>query len=449
MLLDVAHIFGLKFLNFISSAIGIIVLSEPTGTSWREFMKGNVLVLTVSRIIWSISNSVVFPYVSLYILSLGGSKPTIGLVTAIGNIAGMLLFPLGGYIADKSGRAKLVGYSTILYASSFLFFIFAPSWEWIAVGTAYQMFVQFYMPALNAIMADSIPVKARGRVLALTIAVPEAVRILAPYIGGWLIAEYTLGPAMRIGYTISFVMAGLVAYIRIRYLKETVKSEPIGRDVIKIFRDSYATVFTSTQWVISHMSGFTLVSMLLITFGSLVSPFWVVYGKEVLLINEYAWGTIFLIAGVVKTIFSIIAGSWIDRIGAKKGLIIGLALSIPSMILFPFAQGYYQALAIYISVIIANAIIWISSSVLLANTIPRQMRGRIMAALGQGINIGVTGGGYAAGFIIFIPMTLGSLASGYLYDFNPQLPWLLQSAAIIVGLILTFRLINEPEKAES
>ena len=44
----------------------------------RSLMKGNILILTVSRVIWSISGAVVRPYMSLYILALGGSKPVIG-----------------------------------------------------------------------------------------------------------------------------------------------------------------------------------------------------------------------------------------------------------------------------------------------------------------------------------------------------------------------------------
>jgi len=122
--------------------------------SIRSLMKGNVLVLTVSRVIWSMSMSIVFPFLSLYIIELGGSKPIVGMVNALGSVAGMALFPLGGYLADKAGRAKFVGIATFLFASSFLLFIFAPTWQWLAVGVVYQQIVLFYMPALNAIMAE-------------------------------------------------------------------------------------------------------------------------------------------------------------------------------------------------------------------------------------------------------------------------------------------------------
>ena len=63
--------------------------------SLRSIMKGNVLVLTVSRVLWSMSDSLAWPYLSLYILSLGGTATTVGFVNAIGTMAACVLYPIG------------------------------------------------------------------------------------------------------------------------------------------------------------------------------------------------------------------------------------------------------------------------------------------------------------------------------------------------------------------
>ncbi len=412
-------------------------------------MKGNILVLTVSRIIWSMSMSIVFPYLSLYILELGGSKPIIGIVNALGGLAGMLLYPVGGYIADKSGRAKLVGVATFLLASSFLLFIFAPTWQWLAVGIVYQQLVLFYMPALNAIMADSIPVGARGRILSLTIAIPEAVRIFVPYIGGWLIAVYTLRPAMRLGYILSLITAILVGFIRFRYLKETVENRSgIGRDITKIFRESYIDIFKSLRWIFSNLRGYAFIAVILTLISSIVQPFWIVYAYEVIGLSEYDWGTVLLIAGIVKTAVSVIIGGYVDRIGPKKCMIIAFVLAVPSVAAFTISSNFIQTTIIYILLVVSNAFLWIASSVLLADTIPRNIRGRIMAGLGQGIGVGIGGGGYARGFLLFIPATIGSLVGGYIYEFNPTFPWLIHSAFLALSIFLSLVFVREPEKAE-
>jgi MFS family permease len=418
------------------------------GPTLRQLMRGNILVLTVSRIIWSLSMSVVFPYQSLFIQELGGSKPVIGMITALGNVTGMIFYPLGGYLADKSGRAKLVGYATMLYASSFIVFVLAPTWQWMAVAIAFQQLVLFYMPALNAIMADSIPPGARGKILSLTIAIPEAVRILAPFIGGWLIDRYTLVPAMRMGYILSFAMAFIVAVMRIRYLKETITNTGFEWAIPRIVRESYSNVLESMSWIKANMRGYSLIAMILVFTGSLVQPFWVIYGKEIVGLSELQWGTIFLIAGIAKTLVSFGVGNVVDRLGPKRCMLISFIISAPAMLAFPYSTGFVSTTIIYTALVLGNAFIWISTSVFLANTIPRNVRGRIMAGLGQGVSLGISGGGYAQGFILFVPSMLGSLVSGYIYEINPMYPWYLNVVFLVASLFLVARLVEEPKTAE-
>lgn len=416
--------------------------------SFKEMMKGNVLVLTVSRVLWSMSDSIVLPYLSLYILSLGGSKNTIGDVYFYGSIAACLLYPIGGYIADKAGRSKLVGAATLLYITSFIIFALAPNWSWVALAYAYQQIVLFYMPALNAIMADSIPVGGRGRIYAVTIAIPEAVRIITPYVGGALIATYTLQPAMRIGYTFSLVIGLLVAYIRIRYLKDTIKGEPIGWNLFKILSEGYKNIFHSIGWIFANVRGYTIVAMLLTLVGSTILPFWVVYATEVIKLSAYDWGLVMLIGGVTKTIISIIIGTIVDKIGSRKCMLVSYILAIPLMAVFTLSTSLYNVIPIYVVLVISSSLMWISSSVYLANSIPRESRGRIMSALGSGMSIGITGGGYSSGFLIFIPMAIGSKIGGIIYTINPVLPWYAQSLTLILALVLTFFFIKEKSRIE-
>ena len=416
----------------------------------RSLMKGNILVLTVSRVIWSISGAVVRPYMSLYILALGGSKPVIGFSNALADLVGLFLYPLGGYIADKAGRAKLVGIATFLYASSFLFFIFAPSWEWLAVGMAYQQLVLFYMPALNALMADSIPVGTRGKILSMMMVIPEAVRIFIPYVGGWLITVYTLQPAMRIGYTASFFLAFVVAIMRYRYLTETIEdSTDIGRNIPHIMKESYREMYKSIKWVLGNLKGYMYISILLAFIAAAVQPFYVLFATEVIGLSAYQWGTVLLAAGLSKTVLAITVGDLVDKWGARKCMFIALIFGIPSLLAFTGSTGFATTVVIYVLLIISNAFMWIASNVLMADTIPKNTRGRIMAALGQGVNIGVSGGGYARGFILFIPATIGAYFGGYIYDYNPALPWFLQIAILVISIALTYVYIKEPETAQA
>ena len=59
----------------------------------------------------------VTPYASLYIIALGGGTTQIGLVNSIRPLAGLVMFPIGGYIADHARRARLVVLGSCLSAA--------------------------------------------------------------------------------------------------------------------------------------------------------------------------------------------------------------------------------------------------------------------------------------------------------------------------------------------
>jgi hypothetical protein len=78
----------------ISRVIGYTVQVGYRVTNTFSFMRGNVLVLSVSGALGMFARSMVFPYVPLYIMSLGGQPEEIGIVYALGPLGGLLVFPV-------------------------------------------------------------------------------------------------------------------------------------------------------------------------------------------------------------------------------------------------------------------------------------------------------------------------------------------------------------------
>ena len=417
---------------------------EETGN--KSLIPRNVLVLTISRVIWSMSDTNIDNFISLYMQALGATIPVIGLINALGSFSSMLLYPVGGYIADKSGRVRLVASSTLIYVSSFIIYLWAPSWEWAAIAMIYQSMSLFYVPAMNAIMADSIPVGDRGKLYGFNFSLPTMVRIASPYIGGLFIARFDLILAMRIGFMISFFIGIVVAAIRLFFLRETISDiQEINWNPIRLFSDSYRDTNESLRWIWNNLRSYATVSMLLSFLGSMILPFWILYATDYLMLHPYEWSIILLWSGIARAVLSIFIGGIVDRYGARNCLLFGLGLGIPSMYGFTLAQGFWLALPMFTLITLSAVFIWISSQVYLADSIPRNIRGRIMAGIGSGASLGVSGVGFVSGFLIFLPKTLGSLAGGFIYHLNPQLPWLLQSLFLSVGLVYTYLKIRNPE----
>jgi MFS family permease len=89
---------------------------------------------------------------------------------------------------------------------------------------------------------------------------------------------------------------------------------------------------------------------------------------------------------------------------------------------------------------------------LLADTVPREMRGRVMSALGQGgIMIGPAGGGTggpAVGYLVIVPLILSFMLGGILYTINPVLPWVFVTVTTLLSILLVVLFIRDPQEAE-
>ena len=419
----------------------------------REIMQGNVLVLTICSALWRVSTGIIWPYLSLYVIALGGQYETVGLVMALGNVASMLFFPLGGYIADYSGRIKIMGYMTFAYALTFLIFVFTDSWQWVAVGLFMQSLVTFYIPAMQALMADSIPSKKRGLGFAATMAIPGAFGIASPLIGGWLIDQIGVRAALKGLYAIGFVVALVVATLRLKFLKEVREHEGPGLNitvrripilVIESYRDTLSTVKSASRALLTYSALISAATF----FVSMVTPFWIIRATEIIGLNTFQWGSLSLINGTINVLLSFPAGKTVDRF--NKRYVAGLSLiacSIP-VLLFLRATTFTQVAILLAAATIPNTFLNPVFQALFIDMTPPDKRGRIIAALG-GAGMWVTGAAWGTGVFAMVSITMGTLLSGYVYRFNNQLPWMILSGALaLIGIMIILFVKDTPIASE-
>ncbi len=423
----------------------------------REFgigiLRGNLLILIVCRCIWMFSTLIPRPYLSLYIRELGGSSTMIGLVNSLASVAGLFLYPMGGYIADSRGRVRLVGIATFGYALSMLPFAFAPSWEWIAAAAFLQGLLLFYGPVLTAIMGDSMPPGQRGLGFALEVGIPGALGILSPYVGGYLVDSWGIREAMRSLYLVGFGAAVFVALLRLFKLKETMvvdtKRVSIG-DVPRLLKESYLSVIDTMKWMPRELRSLTILSLIHAFFISLAGPFWVLFASDGLGLHASQWGILSLIAGGVRMALAIPAGRLMDRYGRRK-------LMVPMMILTPliplwfiFARGFMDLVILMFVKATVNAFLLPGFMSLVADHTPRERRGRVLAAIGAGrFQVDMTVTRVGGGVLLFIPATVAAYVGGALYDTSITLPFLILTAGMILAAILAIIRMREPETIET
>ncbi|UCH01576.1 MAG: MFS transporter [Candidatus Bathyarchaeota archaeon] len=420
-----------------------------------SFMQGNVLVLIVSTFLMRFSTTLGWPYFSLHVLALGGSPIIVGMVYSIGVLAGLPTFPLGGYIADHRGRVKLVGVMTFLEAFMKIFFIVARHWLFMVVGLFLWQLICIHYSIAQAIMADSLPPDRRGIGFATALALPNIAGVVAPFISGYMIdisggGSIGVRTAMPLLWTMSLIIGVVAGIIRLRFLKETLKhtsSNSSLKHVPLLVKESYKSVGESLRWMTKPLWAIALISMVITFFVSVASPFWIIYATSVIGLSPGSWGSLIFLLGIVQICLMIPMGYLIDRYGVRKLIIVALSMAIMPVFLFTFCRSFLQVFVALLSLTLVNAILSPAFSSLKANLIPRKRRGRLLTLLGHSVRI-AWGSAWAMGILLFLPMSAGMLLGGYIYDWNPQYPWIIFSLAIIFCLLLTIRFIREPEKPE-
>ena len=422
----------------------------------QGFFTRNVLVLTISRSLGFFARNSVFPYASLYVLLLGGTSADVGFINALRPLAFIVIIPVAGFLADQQGRVKIIAVATYLSALTYLFFITATHWSMLAIGNFIAGLIVFHFPAQSAVMADSLPSQRRGLGFAIYSAIPGAVAVIAPFFGGFLIDQLGTDTAVRYLYTILLLAYVASATIQLKFLRETVQERTNSIQVAQLktlLVQAYRSAFETMKWMPTSLRVLAVIIALSFTANAMAGPFWVVYGTEVIGFTASEWGLLILFHSMIRIALTIPAGWIVDRVGKRRTLIGAFILTLPPVLFFTQTQGFMDVLLLLIVLATANAFLVPACSSLLTDNIPRDLRGRVMGALGRGVLMinpvpGGTGGP-SIGYIFAVPVILGLVIGGYVYNYSTAALWLIQCAFLIASLSLSILFLREPQQAET
>jgi len=405
----------------------------------NSVLSGNFLVLLITWILMFSTLPIADTYSSLYFLNLGATPFVLSVMLFIGSLTiAFVQFP-GGYLADKHGRKWLIVNMSFGLAMGYLFFILAPSWQFIVLGMVIQNLCLIYMPAMMALMWDSLNPNKRGIGFNLQTVIVSLISLPAPLLAAALVSvndEYVAPQSnfgMKIAYTIVLVAYFIAAILRLK-LKETLVSKgDNGRPkILQAFREYPKVIRESWQvWGKVPKSAFYLF-LTTIGINSLVAGchiFFVVYATEILKITASQYALALLFMNISIALPAILAGFKMDVAGRKRFLVLGYILYIPAMLLFVVADFYLMIIAFFLFGL-GNMLRVNSSQVMLGDLVPRELRGKAVGFLQ---------------FFLYLAQALVYLLVGFLYSYvEPWLPFvLLAAAAVPFGLIAVFK-ISEP-----
>jgi len=395
-------------------------------------LKGNLLILVLSMFIWTFTAQMIQPYEPLYIFSLGGTGAVLGMILAIQTIFGMFLRILGGYIADTYGRRRIIGIFTIISSFGFFFYVFAENWIWIVIGASLASVTSLFGPALEAIRADSVKPEERGRGYMLLNTLPKIPAIIAPAIGGILIIDMTSEYGIDFGnartiYLLLFFGIFLAGVIRLLFLRETLTpSKERQKPSINVFKEIYETVANCDPYI---RRLFVLQGFFMFCFH-FETRFRAVYAVSVKGLSTAEWGLIITVSQAVSIIAIFVVGWFIDSYSRKKIFIPSIAFLGVGVFLFTISNTFSSLLISMTIIATCEQSRIMALTVLIADSTPRAVRGRIFSLLN-------------------IMGSLGSstsvLLSGILYDLNQTLPFYVAMLMYSFATLIAIKFLREVE----
>ncbi len=391
----------------------------------------------LAMILANLGGNMYGPLLPVYLQNLGASLPETGLFFTLSQIVPLALQILGGWISDSLGRLRAIAIGSLFGMLAYLPLILAPSWEWVLLSSVLGSFTgALVAPSFEAFIAEQTQEGQRGQFFGLSQAIFSVVGVIGPVLGGWL-------TQVR-GFRFMLVVAALfylcATLIRLIMAKHAGSQDAAAPDFsLKRLKENLSTLLAML------FSG-GVVSWILITDGirdvsfSLSMNLQPIYMEKIAGLSIVEIGTLISLYGVATMLTLFPAGLFVDRVGERWGIAIGMGL-LGSGLALVFLMPAPSPLGIYVlGVILAGTgagLMMPAYQSLISKVIPQHLRGTAFGLFGTGL-----------GFIALPAPWLGSLLWEH---FHPRLPFAISIGSLLIVIPATlrkFRLEKNPNFGE-
>lgn len=402
--------------------------------SGREFlgMRGNALVMLATE---SVGQGVLFlitPFWGLYVLEMGASLTTLGLLALILGLVRLALQAPVGYLTDRLGRKKLVVWGGLIASLAPLAYFLAPRWEYLIPGVVLEAFMNVVLPARQAMFADAVDPERRATAFAAIHTLFAVFSSFMPVISGYLLEASGFVPGMRTAFLVTGAVMLLAGVARAIYLKEDVDVDRESHGAIslsEVLRETFEPVFALRSLRVALFGAF-LYSLAV----GFLTKFSVVYAVDIIGLSKTQWGLVVGGVGAVGILTRLPTGWMIDRLGRRLCILLSYAARPLFILAFTVSRGFPQVLLVQI---LENSFGYIQQPALEAlviDTSSQRRRGRSYGAFNM-----------VPGIALTVAPVLGASiweASGPVWAFYSSALFSALAAAVILAFL------REPVKRE-
>jgi len=401
----------------------VTLTDQPVGLRGRLTdylsLERNVSIASAAVFLIGLGEELWKKFLPKYLQALGASTPIIGLFgTAEDFFDAIYQYP-GGWIADRIGRQRAFLIFVALASAGYLVYYFASSWPLVFVGLALAMAWQsMASPAIFAIIGDSLPQDRRAMGFTLQSILKRVPIVIAPIIGGAMIASLGIVKGVRTGILITLALAAVTLLLVLK-VNVVIKASP-ATNIAGVWRSFHSSLkrLLISDVIIRMCEGMTGVLTIL-------------YVTNVQGFSTARYGTLIGIQMIVSILVYIPAGKIADRVGRKPFVI----ATFFSFALFPLAVMIAPNFGLLILAFVIGGLREIgepSRKAMIVDSAREDLRAR---------SVGL----YY--LIRSLSITPAAAIGGLLWKISPQVPFIVAGVIGLIGTIVFTLTVEEKHAA--
>jgi DHA1 family multidrug resistance protein-like MFS transporter len=364
----------------------------------------NVNYLAALDMIISLGFGLIMPLFPMYVKLLGGGALEVGILFSSFVLTRALFATTFGNLSDKIGRKKLILIGGFLYAFLAVLFVVPESWIGLIFVRSLQGFASAMVwPVSEALVIDSCPSTRRGESLGKIVMASNLGMVIGPFIGGaiYFAANEYMGMSEESSFKLPFYFTALISLVGaiLVWIKVVDAKAPSEARQKMTFRklihpdgmDRQGLVNLRVLYSNAVMEGFAF---------SAIGPLMAYYLPERFGIEADVVAIIVGVAMGVGALIAVPSGRLSDRTSRKSVFVLGSILSFLGVMLIPFGYALWMVIIFMSLRSMAFQIASPALRALQADTVPEQVRGRLIGMLESMSNFGSVLGAPIGGLLL-------------------------------------------------
>ncbi len=397
-------------------------LVTPRAATRRDRLVGffgperNIVAVSAAMFLLALGENLWRRFLPRYLQALGAPITAIGLFGTVEDLLdGLYQYP-GGWIADRFGRRRALLVFTALAAAGYAVFLLMSAW-WIAFIALALVMVWDSMasPTLFAVVGDALPRAKRTMGFTVQSVLRRVPIVIAPIIGGLMVARLGIVPGVRGGLLISIGLAIVTLVVASR-----IRIPVIADDAPIDIRGVWQRIPPTLRWLLAS-------DIFIRTCDAMVDVFLVIFAVTVIGLNALHFGIAVAVQSLTAILVYIPAAKIAERTGKK-----------------PFVVATFVAFAFFpLAVVWSTNFPWLLAAFIVGGLreVGEPARKALIIDLAEpALRARVVGLYYLGRSVAIAP---AAFTGGLLWRISPVIPFYVAAATGAVGVIVFVLTVDE------